>query len=129
MDYDAWRFLQFVPLHVFTRALMKKGLRRSAAKTERECLIVFTRALMKKGLRPGQSASLPNHGGFHACPDEEGITTNQAGGFRRLWRRFHACPDEEGITTHGSLNNEMRAIVFTRALMKKGLRHWTVPLV
>jgi len=35
---------------------------------------------------------------------------------------FHACPDEEGITTSGVVIGLQVSPVFTRALMKKGLR-------
>src|SRR6266446_4503131 len=83
---------------------------------------VFTRALMKKGLRQVIQPQRRIENGFHACPDEEGITT--LGGGQRYGEAvsFHACPDEEGITTAPPGFRCRRHCVFTRALMKKGLR-------
>src|SRR6266478_2035171 len=84
---------------------------------------VFTRALMKKGLRQVIQPQRRIENGFHACPDEEGITT--LGGGQRYGEAvsFHACPDEEGITTvRQSVDCRDGDDVFTRALMKKGLR-------
>jgi len=40
--------------------------------------VVFTRALMKKGLRHPAPPNAAIFSCFHACPDEEGITTSRA---------------------------------------------------
>src|SRR3972149_4185164 len=62
---------------VFSRALMKKGLRRYAPRKPPSWTgLVFSRALMKKGLRPTSQISRCTGSSFFACPDEEGITTD-----------------------------------------------------
>ncbi len=91
---------------VFTRALMKKGLRLLRVGGRIAVILVFTRALMKKGLRLGSwTGRYSRARRFHACPDEEGITTRIEGRPRQP-SCFHACPDEEGITTRPSRRNE-----------------------
>ncbi len=77
---------------VFTRALMKKGLRRAAEELMMLRSAVFTRALMKKGLRPKRTDGFGIVKSFHACPDEEGITTQKPLRLRPLAAAFSRVP-------------------------------------
>ena len=62
---------------VFSRALMKKGLRPEDGVDHHLC-VVFSRALMKKGLRPSPASRVYQLQGFFARPDEEGIKTRRS---------------------------------------------------
>src|SRR6266436_2857677 len=91
---------------------MKKGLRLQCIGGPRPARQVFTRALMKKGLRRLTETNSLSAQCFHACPDEEGITTRPFQVNEPGEAGFHACPDEEGITTPNQRHCESPRVSF-----------------